>query len=43
LFRAKESGSRIGIMREGKLLNELASTEVSHGGLERIYLDLMSG
>lgn len=43
LFRAKESGSRIGIMREGKLLNELDSAEVSHRDLERIYLDLMSG
>lgn len=43
LFRAKESGSRIGIMREGRLLNELASSDVSHGDLERIYLEHMSG
>jgi len=43
LFRAKESGSRIGIMREGVLLNELVSSDVSHGDLERIYLEHMSG
>jgi ABC-2 type transport system ATP-binding protein len=42
LFRAKESGSRIGIMREGRLLNELDADEVSHVDLERIYLEHMA-
>jgi ABC-2 type transport system ATP-binding protein len=42
LFRAKELGSRIGIMREGRLLTELGSSDVSHTDLERIYLDYMS-
>ena len=43
LFRAKETGTRIGIMREGNLIHELSTDEVSHGDVERIYLDLMVG
>lgn len=42
LFRAKETGTRIGIMREGVLLQELDSKDVSHGDLEQIYLQHMS-
>jgi ABC-2 type transport system ATP-binding protein len=38
LFRAKESGTRIGIMRGGRLLQTLATSEVDHQGLERLYL-----
>jgi ABC-2 type transport system ATP-binding protein len=41
LFRAKESGTRIGIMREGVLRRELSTDEVSHADLERIYLTHM--
>jgi ABC-2 type transport system ATP-binding protein len=41
LFRAKESGSRIGIMREGRLLHEIAAAEIAHVELERLYLELM--
>jgi ABC-2 type transport system ATP-binding protein len=41
LFRAKETGTRIGIMREGRLVQELSSEEVSHADLERIYLEHM--
>ncbi len=41
LFRAKETGTRIGIMREGRLVRELSSDEVSHADLERIYLEHM--
>ncbi len=41
LFRAKETGTRIGIMREGRLVQELSTGEVSHADLERIYLDHM--
>jgi len=43
LFRAKETGTRIGIMREGRLVRELSTTEVSHADVERIYLEHMHG
>ncbi|MEQ9444425.1 MAG: hypothetical protein RJS98_02590, partial [Rhodospirillaceae bacterium] len=38
IFRAKEIGSRIGIMRGGKILEELDPTEVSHTDIEEIYV-----
>ena len=41
LFRAKETGTRIGIMREGNLIRELSTDEVSHADVERIYLEHM--
>lgn len=41
LFRAKETGTLIGIMREGRLVQELVADEVSHTDLERIYLEHM--
>ena len=41
LFRAKESGTRIGIMRHGRLVTELSTDEIGHADLERIYLDHM--
>lgn len=41
LFRAKETGTRIGIMREGTLMQELSTDEVSHADVERIYLEHM--
>lgn len=41
LFRAKETGTRIGIMREGHLMQELSTGEVSHADIERIYLEHM--
>lgn len=41
LFRAKETGTRIGIMRGGRLVQELATGEVSHADVERIYLEHM--
>jgi ABC-2 type transport system ATP-binding protein len=43
LFRAKETGTRIGIMREGHLIQELSTGEVSHADVERIYLEHMHG
>ena len=43
LFHAKQTADRIGIMREGSLLTELASADVSHADLEQIYLDHMAG
>ncbi len=41
LFRAKETGSRIGIMKDGALVRELSTDEVSHADVERIYLEHM--
>ena len=43
LFRAKESGTRVGIMKDGRLVAEMATGEVGHAELERIYLDHMRG
>jgi ABC-2 type transport system ATP-binding protein len=41
LFRAKEVGDRIGIMKAGRLIENVASVRISHAELERIYLDHM--
>lgn len=41
LFRAKESGTRVGIMRHGKLVDTLRTDEIGHADLERIYLEHM--
>ena len=41
LFRAKETGTRVGIMRYGRLVTELSTDEIGHADLERIYLDHM--
>ena len=43
LFRAKETGTRVGIMREGRLVQEMSAADVSHSDLERIYLEHMHG
>ena len=41
LFRAKEVGDRVGIMKAGRLLENLDAAHVSHAELESIYLDRM--
>lgn len=41
LFRAKESGTRIGIMKQGRLMTEMSTDEIGHSDLERIYLENM--
>lgn len=41
LFRAKETGTRIGIMSNGRLVEELKADEISHSDLERVYLNHM--
>ena len=41
LFRAKETGTRVGIMRYGRLVKELSTDEIGHADLERIYLEHM--
>ncbi|MCU0622807.1 MAG: ABC transporter ATP-binding protein [Gemmatimonadaceae bacterium] len=42
LFRAKESATRVGIMRHGVLKAELATAAIGHADLERIYLEHMT-
>jgi ABC-2 type transport system ATP-binding protein len=39
LFRAKETGTRIGIMKNGKLVAEMTTNEIGHAELEKIYLE----
>jgi len=41
LFRAKESGTRVGIMKHGKLVAAHGTGEFTHADLERIYLEHM--
>jgi ABC-2 type transport system ATP-binding protein len=41
LFRAKESGTRVGIMKHGSLVAILRTEEIGHADLERIYLEHM--
>ncbi|PWL29933.1 ABC transporter ATP-binding protein [uncultured Roseivirga sp.] len=41
LFRAKETGTHIGIMRQGVLIEHFASDEVSFQDLEKMYLKHM--
>lgn len=41
LFRAKDTGTHIGIMKEGKLIEQFASEEVSFQDLEKLYLKHM--
>jgi len=38
LFRAKESGTRVGIMKHGKLVEVLETAELGHQDLEQMYL-----
>ncbi len=42
LFHAKESGTRVGIMRHGVLRSTLKTEDVGHADLERIYLTHMN-
>ncbi|MGJ5206778.1 ABC transporter ATP-binding protein [Bradyrhizobium sp. HKCCYLR20261] len=41
LFHAKQTGTRIGIMKRGRLVEELRSEDVSHADLEALYLKHM--
>ena len=41
IFRSKEVGDRVGIMKHGELVAEMAMSDVSHTDLERIYLEHM--
>ena len=42
LFRAKESGTRVGIMKRGRLVETLDTEAVGHADLERLYLEHMN-
>lgn len=39
LYRTKESGTRVGILRHGNLVREFATADVDHQELEAIYLE----
>jgi ABC-2 type transport system ATP-binding protein len=41
LFRARQVGDRIGIMKAGRLVDNLSTADLDHTWLERIYLDHM--
>ncbi|AGA31037.1 ABC transporter ATP-binding protein [Singulisphaera acidiphila] len=41
LFHAKETGTRVGIMKRGRMVASLETDEVGHADLERIYLEHM--
>jgi ABC-2 type transport system ATP-binding protein len=41
LFRAKETGTRVGIMKHGRMVAQLHTGELGHADLERIYLEHM--
>lgn len=42
LFHAKQTGTRIGIMKQGCLVENLGSEDISHSDLEALYLRHMS-
>jgi len=39
LFRAKETGTKVGIMKHGRLVAEMTTEEIGHSDLEKIYLE----
>jgi ABC-2 type transport system ATP-binding protein len=39
LFRARQTGHRVGIMRDGRLLTMLSTTDIDAARLEHLYLD----
>ena len=43
LFRAKETGTHVGIMNQGRLVARLTTEEIGHADLERLYLEHMRG
>ncbi len=42
LFRAKETGTDIGIMKSGKLVEQLSTQDIAHSELEKLYLHHMN-
>lgn len=41
IFRSKEDGDRVGIMKHGQLVATHATADLSHADLERVYLEHM--
>jgi ABC-2 type transport system ATP-binding protein len=41
LFRAKETGTRVGIMKHGRLVDVRPTADLAHADLERLYLEHM--
>jgi ABC-2 type transport system ATP-binding protein len=41
LFRAKEIGSSVGIMKQGRLIEVLSTEQFSHADMEKLYLEYM--
>ncbi len=41
IFRSKEVGDRVGIMKHGELVATMSTAELSHADLERVYLEHM--
>jgi len=41
IFRAKEIGDRVGIMKEGRLVMERTREELQYEDLVKIYIDYM--
>jgi ABC-2 type transport system ATP-binding protein len=41
LFNAKQTGTRIGIARRGRIVADLAARDIGHADLEELYLDVM--
>jgi len=41
LFRAKETGTRVGMMKHGRLVATYSTAELGHADIERIYLEHM--
>jgi ABC-2 type transport system ATP-binding protein len=41
LFRAKESGTRVGIMKQGRLVETMNTDDIGHADLEKLYLEHM--
>jgi ABC-2 type transport system ATP-binding protein len=42
LFRAREAGTRIGLMREGRLRSMIAAADITAAELENLYLEEMA-
>jgi len=42
LFHAKRAGTRVGIMKRGRLVAEMNTADLSHADLEKLYLEHMS-
>jgi len=42
IFRAKQVGTRVGIMKEGALVKTLRTDDIEHTALEKLYLEFMN-